>query len=86
MKLTKSELRLIIKEELIKLNELKYPKLVDFNLKEDEEDIMTFDKFTKEYKILDNMSIDTWEQYINDMAKKGWTTQYDNINDEFVLS
>jgi len=59
MKLTKSELRLIIKEELIKLNELKYPKLVDFNLKEDEEDIMTFDKFTKEYKILDNMSIDT---------------------------
>ncbi len=86
MKLTKSELRLIIKEELIKLNELKYPKLVDFNLKEDEEDIMIFDKFTKEYKILDNMSIDTWEQYINDMAKKGWTTQYDNINDEFVLS
>lgn len=86
MKLTKLELRKLIKEELIKLNELKYPKLVDFDLKEDEEDIMTFDKFTKEYKILDNMSIDTWEQYINDMAKKGWTTQYDNINDEFVLS
>ena len=56
------------------------------NFQGDAEDEIIFDSETTEYNMLDSMSEERWETYLEIMASRGITVTYDNVEDVFIIS
>jgi hypothetical protein len=64
--------------------ESKYPAIIDFRYMGSGESIR-YDDTTPEYKILNEMGPEDWENYIQELDKYNISVKYDSINDYFII-